>query len=146
MSTTLSSASTPIVVDRSRIVLATVFAVIIAVVANVIVYFIGSSQGAIPATFLIEPMNQAITLVPVIFSSAFGVIAGSVFFFALTYITKNPVRWFVIIATLVLILSLGGPLTIKNAPSGMPVYLLFMHVITGLASIWAMATQTKQKA
>jgi len=95
---------------------------------------------------LVEPMNQPITLVPVIFSSAVGLIAGSVFFFALTYITKNPVRWYIIIATLVLILSLGGPLTIKNPPSGLPVYLLFMHVIAGLSSIWAIATQTKQKA
>jgi hypothetical protein len=103
---------------------------VVAAVANAIVYFIAAALGAIPETVLVGPMSQPITLLPVVSATIMGGVAGVLVYAGLLRFTEQPKRIFTIMAVVVLVLAIGPTLTL-GAPAAMVVALNIMHVVAG---------------
>lgn len=107
----------------------------IAAVINTILYVTGSALGGFPAT-VITPMGAPIALADVIMASTVPLLVGTVVYTLLNRWTTNPNRWFTIIAILVLLAFVPGPLTLPNAPMLMIVLLEVMHLVAGGALLY----------
>ncbi|GBL37114.1 hypothetical protein EMGBD1_08010 [Anaerolineaceae bacterium] len=106
-----------------------------AAVINTVLYVAGSALGGFPAE-VITPMGTPITLVAVILASIAPLLVGTVVYTLLNRWTTNPNRWFTIIAILVLLAFVPGPLTLPNAPMLMIVLLEVMHLVAGGALLY----------
>lgn len=102
----------------------------IAAVINTILYVTGSALGGFPAD-VITPMGTPITLAAVILASTAPLVVGTLVYTLLNRWTTNPNRWFTILAFLVLLAFVPGPLTLPNAPMLMIVLLEVMHLVAG---------------
>ena len=102
----------------------------IAAVINTILYVTGSVLGGFPAD-VITPMGTPITLAAVILASTAPLLVGTLVYTLLNRWTTNPNRWFTILAFLVLLAFVPGPLTLPNAPMLMIVLLEVMHLVAG---------------
>jgi len=112
----------------------------IAVVVNIILYYLFSSMGVLSSEVLVpQAGNQPITIVPVIFSSIVPLIIATGVFMLLVRYTKNPVRIFGIICLVILVLSFFNPFTIPNVPLGMALVLNVMHVVVAGAIYWSLS-------
>jgi hypothetical protein len=107
----------------------------VAAVGNAVLFFIGAAMGAFPDTVL-TPMGIPITVVSVIVSSVVGVLLGTLAYTGLNAFTKNPNRWFLILAVLVLVVTAFNPFTLPGAPMLMIVFLELMHLVAGGAAIY----------
>lgn len=102
----------------------------IAALLNAVLFFIGASMGAVPATVRIPDANgQPLTLVPVLISSVMPALVAGLVLFLLIRFTKKPLRIFNSVAAVVLLLSFASPFTIPNITTGMIVLLELMHVV-----------------
>lgn len=106
-----------------------------AAVINTVLYVAGSALGGFPAE-VITPMGTPITLVAVILASIAPLLVGTLVYTLLNRWTTNPNRWFTIIAILVLLAFVPGPLTLPNAPMLMIVLLEVMHLVAGGALLY----------
>lgn len=101
-----------------------------AAILNAILFLIGSSMGAVPASVRIPDANgQPLTLVPVFVSSMLPALVAGLVLFLLIRFTKKPLRVFNIIAAVILVLSFASPFSIPNVTTGMIVLLELMHVV-----------------
>jgi hypothetical protein len=114
----------------------------VAAVINAVLYFIGSAMGAFP-TSVLTPMGTPITIVPVVLVTVVGILAGTVAYTILNWLTKNPNRWFTILAVVVLIAMAFNPFTLPGAPMLMIVFLEVMHLVAGGAAIYFLTRRTK---
>jgi hypothetical protein len=105
-------------------------ALVIAAVANAIVYFIASSLGAMPETVLVQPAEMPITLVPVVSLTMIAAVAGTIVYGALLRFTKQPARIFTIMAVVVLLVAIV-PTFGLGAPTDMVIALNVMHFVAG---------------
>ena len=110
-------------------------AAVVAAVVNGVLFFIGAAMGAFPDSVL-TPMGTPITVVPVVLSTVVGVLLGTLAYTILNWLTKNPNRWFLILAVLVLIVTAYNPFTLAGAPTLMIVFLELMHLVAGGAAIY----------
>ena len=85
----------------------------IAAVINTVLYVAGSALGGFPAD-VITPMGTPITLVAVILASIAPLLVGTLVYTLLYRWTTNPNRWFMILAILVLLAFVPGPLTLPK--------------------------------
>src|SRR3712207_2793008 len=85
-------------VDYSKVWWVGGLAAVAAAVVNAIIYLIASAAGWMPETVLAQPMNQAITIVPVIMSSIMGVVVGTVVYAVIGRFARRPVTVFRIVA------------------------------------------------
>jgi hypothetical protein len=111
-----------------------VLALVVASVANAVVYFVASALGAIPETVLVGPMSLPITLFPVVSATTMGAIAGIIVYALLLRFTRQSKRIFMGMAAVVLVLAIGPTLTL-GAPVGMVIALNVMHVVAGVAVV-----------
>ena len=131
---TLSNSATSL----GRVLMAGLAGGVIAAVINAIIYFAAQSVNGGP---LIVQTPQAPTPQPLplpavlLFSIAPGLAAG-VIYWALARFTRNPARWFLILAGLVFIIFLFGPL---DAASGaVAVWALeLMHLGAAIPIVWS---------
>ena len=110
-------------------------AIVVAAVANALLYFIGAALGWMPDTVL-TPMGQPVTVVQVIASTVIALVVATIVYSILNRFTRNPNRWFTIIAVIVLVVSAVSPLSLPGAPTMMIVLLEVMHLVGGIAAIY----------
>lgn len=102
-------------IDYKKIALGGVKGIAVAVVVNVVLFFAFSALGVLPSDFIVpQADNKPLTVVPVIISSIFPLILGTLVFMALAKFTKQPVKIFGILSLVLVILSLGGPFSIPK--------------------------------
>jgi hypothetical protein len=125
-------------IPLARILMATVGAIGAAIVANVIVFFIGDAAGAFPDDYRFSPPGGGETgmgVGNVIFSTiTFLAIAGIVFAI-ISRVSGRPVRIFLYVAAVALVLSFFQPFTLPDPPGSMIAFLLLMHVVAAVVGV-----------
>ena len=115
--------------------------VVAAVLANVLVYFIGSAVVGYDPQFIVLANVSATILFTVV-----PAIVAVLLYAVLMRFTSNPARIFTNIAVVVLILSLIPDLTyipsVPGASSGQTAILMLMHVVAAVVIVWMLTTLT----
>jgi hypothetical protein len=131
------------------------FAAIGAAVANLIVYFVG--------TILVSDLSSfpVLNVVSVMASSVVGAVAGTGVFALLARFSQRPVTIFRIVAVVVALLSLGGPINagqgmaapplpgvepgaILVASPGTVVLMIVMHIVAAAVITWVLTKQGRE--
>ncbi|MCX6046601.1 MAG: DUF6069 family protein [Chloroflexi bacterium] len=100
----------------------------VAAVGNTILYVIGSATGNMPA--IMTPMGQPLTLFPVLLMSIVPLLLATLAYAILTRLTATRANLiFRLVAALVFIGFLFGPVQLPGAPLGMIILLECMHVV-----------------
>ncbi len=126
------------------IVRAGAIGIVIAAVLNVILYFISTAIGALPA---MASMGQPITLMPVLTFTIGGGIAAAILYLILSRFLSheraNTV--FVLIASLVIIGMAFTPITSVVEPTVITVLMLeIMHLVAALPPMYTLTKMTQQ--
>lgn len=107
--------------------------ILIAVVLNVILFFIADAAGVWDG---VELQNGEEMVAPAVaFITILGLVGGIITFAALNQFTQNPVRIFQIVAGVVLVLSFVTPFGVEDAPADFIIALELMHVVAGVTII-----------
>lgn len=111
----------------------TILASVLALILNLIVYFIGRNLLSIP--FTVAQFPGVVTIVPIILATVVSVIAAGILLAILQRATANFVRIFLWIAGVFALLSLIAPYI---TAIGRPTFFLLslMHVITAMAVVY----------
>ena len=115
---------------------------VIAVVLNLILYFISTAMGALP---VMSTMGQPIALVPVLtFTIGAGIGATVLYLIVTRFLDHGRANTvFVVIASLVLIGMAFGPPTSVVEPTVAAVLMLeIMHLATGLPLMYTLTKMT----
>lgn len=110
----------------------------IAILLNVVLYFIATSVGWLPAP---TAMGTEITLEPVLMFAIGPSILGVILYFVLTRFftpVERANRIFVIIASLALIVMAATPLSLPAPTVGTVLILEIMHLAVGLPVMYAL--------
>jgi hypothetical protein len=121
-----------------RIWWAALLAGVAAAAANALVFLIAQAAGAIPPDIIVPEANEPITVVPVMMVSFMPAIVAGIVLAILAALTPQPVKIFLIIATIMLILSFYTPFTIPGAIMPMIVVLNLMHIIAAVVISWVL--------
>lgn len=122
-----------------KILVGTIAAIAAAIVVNVIVFFIADVAGAFPDDFRFEAPGGGETTMGmgnVVFSTISYLLVAGIVFAIVSRVSSRPVRTFLFVAAVALILSFITPFTIPDAPGGMVATLLIMHVLTAVVAVW----------
>ena len=131
----MTTASTPTKPTIGAIWRNGLIAAVVAAAINAVLYFIGAAMGGFPPDVL-TTMGTSITVVPVVLFTVVSILAGTLVYTILNWLTKNPNRWFTILAVVVLILMAYTPFTLPGAPMLMNLLLQVMHLVAGGAAIY----------
>lgn len=118
----------------------------ISAIINAVLFFIFKSLGWITDDIFIQP-NQPLTVVPVLISSIFPTLIGSVVFFLLEKYTQNGFRIFSIVTIILMLLSLAAPF--KGIPNVTTMYALAlepMHFVVPLILLYFINRSKKSNA
>ena len=109
----------------------------IALVVNVVLYWIGGTLDAWPPEAL-TGMGAPVTLSAVIVMSVMASVVATIVYLVMTRILsrERANRWFTILAVVVLVGMFFSPFSITNAPTIQIVLLEIMHVVLGGALIY----------
>ena len=135
----------PRTITAGRIWRAAGFAVIAAVIANIVVRIIAGAVTTIPAEF--QPLQYG----AFIFFTIFGVLGATLVFWLVSRIAKRPLRTFTIIAGVVLLLSflpdtqLSSGTMFSGVTTAGVITLAVMHVTTAISAV-RFLTRTAVKA
>jgi hypothetical protein len=134
----------PRAVSRGRLVLVGLGTVFAAVLANLLVYFIGSVVVGYDPKFVILADASGTILFTVV-----PAVVAVLLFVALMRFTRNPARIFTNIAVVVLILSLIPDLiyipSVPGATTGQTAILMVMHVVAAVVIVSVLTTQTRSQ-
>jgi len=134
----------PHAVSRRRFVLVGLGTVIAAVLANLIVYFIGSLVVGYDPQFVVLADASGTILFTVV-----PAIIAVLLYAALMRFTRDPARIFTNIAVVVLILSLIPDLiyipSVPGATTGQTAILMVMHVVAAVVIVSVLTTQTRSQ-
>lgn len=121
----------------ARLWRATPVAAVAAALANAIVYGLAEVAGALPNNVLVPTAagERPLALGEVVFGSAMPIIGAGIVLAILARFTERPLRAFWKIAAVVLLISLGGPFTLPDAPGDMVIALTFMHVVAAVVGL-----------
>jgi hypothetical protein len=140
-----SSSSPPVpscAVNWGRFALVGLGTVVAAVLANLLVYLIGSVVVGYDPQFVVLANPSATILFTVV-----PAIVAVLLYAALIRFTSNPARIFTNIAVVVLIVSLIPDLTyipsVPGATSGQTAILMVMHVVAASVIVWVLTTLTR---
>lgn len=117
--------------------------ILIAVVINVILFYIFSTTGIFPKGFIVEQANGPITVIPVIVASIIPLAIATLLYALLARFTKRANRIFWIIAIAFLLFSLYSPFSIPNVATSMAIGLNVLHIVAGLSIAWSLTTPEK---
>jgi Na+/proline symporter len=107
-----------------------------AALANAVLFFIFEAMGAIPPDIIVPNAGQPITVVPVMMASFMPAIFAGILLALLAAFTAKPVKIFLVITTVVLILSFYTPFTIPEAIMPMILALNLMHIVAAVVIAW----------
>jgi hypothetical protein len=134
----------PRAVSWGRFVLVGLGTVFAAVLANLLVYFIGSVVVGYDPKFVILADASGTILFTVV-----PAVVAVLLFAALMRFTRNPARIFTNIAVVVLILSLIPDLiyipSVPGATTGQTAILMVMHVVAAVVIVSVLTTQTRSQ-
>jgi hypothetical protein len=134
----------PRAVSWGRFVLVGLGTVFAAVLANLLVYFIGSVVVGYDPKFVILADASGTILFTVV-----PAVVAVLLFAALMRFTRNPARIFTNIAVVVLILSLIPDLiyipSLPGATTGQTAILMVMHVVAAVVIVSVLTTQTRSQ-
>jgi hypothetical protein len=140
-----SSSSTPVAspaVGRGRFALVGLGTVAAAVIANLLVYALGSAVVGYDPEFIVLANPSGTILFTVV-----PAIVAVLLYAVLMRFTNNPARIFTNIAIIVLILSLIPDLTyiptVPGATSGQTAILMVMHVVAASVIVWMLTNFTR---
>jgi Family of unknown function (DUF6069) len=107
---------------------------VIAVVAAVIVFFVATAAGV---DLTVTPPGQKLTEIQVPFVVGAAVIGGigALVVAVLIRLTPRPRITYAVIGVVVLLLSLGSPISAAEN-TGAAVTLVIMHIVVGLPLLW----------
>lgn len=108
----------------------------VAVLANTLVFTAAEASEVFPAGVIIPAMGAPLTLAPVLFSTAVGVLGGVLALALLGRFSRRPLPRYRAIALVALVLSFATPFSVPGAPAGFYVTLLLLHLIAGMIAIW----------
>ncbi|MEZ4636922.1 MAG: DUF6069 family protein [Caldilineaceae bacterium] len=110
----------------------------VAILLNVILYFVATGAGWLPAP---TSMGTVITIVPVLMFSIVPSILGAVVYFAITRYISPMARAnhiFAIVASIVLVVMAASPLGLAAPTVGTAMTLEIMHLAAGLPLIYTL--------
>lgn len=131
-------------VASRRLLAAGALATVSAVAANVVVYLVASTAGAMPQDVFVRP-GQPITLGAAAGTTFISVIGATGVFALLNRFTHRPITIFRFVALMVLALSFVPPLTLDGASAAMIVALEIMHVVAAVICIFALTVFTRAR-
>lgn len=114
-----------------------------AAVANAIVFFIFEALGAIPPDIIVPNADQPITVIPVMMASFMPAIIAGILLALLAAFTSKPVKIFLIITVVALVLSFYTPFTIPEVIMPMILALNLMHVVAAVVIAWLLIRLTR---
>ena len=121
----------------SRNILHSIYTVIVSIVLNIIVFFIGNAAGISWST-----NDGPIGIGAVVIVSIIGALIGIVGFFILNFFLGDRSRiWFIWLATILGVLSMIGPWG-ASSDLGTMVFLGLMHVVSVLVMTWYLGVWT----
>lgn len=114
-----------------------ILAAIVAVLLNVILFFVGSALEAFPEDVL-TPMGVPVDVVAVILNTTLGVLGGTLVYTILARFlqTGRANLIFIVIAILVLVAMGAAPFQIEDAATLQIVFLEVMHLVAGLSAVF----------
>ena len=115
-----------------------------ATLANALVYLVASAIGAIPSDFVIPGPGTPLTLGMVLGTTVVPALLAAMVFALLGRFTRRPVRNFVVLAALLLVLSFVTPLTVPGAPLSMVLALEVMHVVAAVVIVGGLVTLARR--
>jgi hypothetical protein len=131
-------------VSRGRFALVSLGTVAAAVIANLLVYLLGSVVVGYDPQFVVLANASGTILFTVV-----PAIVAVLLYAALMRFTSNPARIFTNIAVVVLIVSLIPDLTyipsVPGASSGQTAILMLMHVVAAGVIVWMLTTLTRSR-
>ena len=131
-------------VSRGRFALVGLGTVAAAVIANLLVYLLGSVVVGYDPQFVVLANASGTILFTVV-----PAIVAVLLYAALMRFTSNPARIFTNIAVVVLIVSLIPDLTyipsVPGATSGQTAILMLMHVVAAVVIVWMLTTLTRSR-
>jgi hypothetical protein len=105
-------------------------AAVASMVINGIIYALAVAAGAFPSLRLdTAAPGPQMGIEPVLLVSALGALAGVAVYGAVRFYAKNPVRAFVQVAGVVLVLSFMGPFLVPGTTLAHGLLLNLMHVV-----------------
>jgi hypothetical protein len=114
-------------------------AVLLADLANAMLYLAGTPLDLVPQTVLI-PGQGPVTLARVLLSTTVGVAAGVATYGAIRRRAARPLRAFRRVAVAVLLLSYTQPpLVLRDAPLRMLLTLDVLHTVAAAVTLWLLA-------
>jgi hypothetical protein len=131
-------------VGRGRFVLVGLATVAAAVIANLLVYLVGSAVVGYDPQFIVLANASGTILFTVV-----PAIVAVLVYAALMRFTSNPARIFTTIAVVVLVVSLIPDLTyipsVPGATSGQIAVLMLMHVVAAIVIVSMLTTLTRPR-
>jgi hypothetical protein len=129
-------------VGRGRFALIGLATVVAAIIANLLVYALGSVVVGYDPRFVVLANASGTILFTVV-----PAIVAVLLYAALMRFTSNPARIFTNIAVVVLIVSLIPDLTyipsVPGASSGQTAILMLMHIVAAGVIVWMLTTLTR---
>jgi hypothetical protein len=119
----------------SRLLWVAPLSALAAALANGLVYLVGSAVGAIPSDFVISGPGTPLTMGMVVGTTVVPAFLAAVVFALLGRFTRRPVRNFVVVSAVLLVLSFVTPLTIPGAPVSMVLALELMHIVAAVVIV-----------
>jgi hypothetical protein len=111
---------------------------LVAVVVNLIIYYVGRGLFAIPFLVLQPGSNTPAPLNPImiVVTCVIPAIGAAIFFWLLKRFASSPLRIFQIVSIVLALLSMASPLTMPVALSTR-LALALMHIVAGAAIVGA---------
>ena len=135
-------------VDTSRILRAGAIGALIGSIANLIIWFIALQTGLTLSVPAMDPsMADAsgmmqVPLIAVILATTITTFIGGGVLAIFNRISANPIRLFQIVAGVFVVVSMAG--MIEVPATGDKITLGLMHIVAGIAAVWAFTTMTTQ--
>lgn len=135
-------------VDTSRILRAALIGAVIGSIVNVIIWIIALQTGLTLSVPAMDPsMADArgmmqVPFIAVILATTITTFIGGGVLALLNRISATPYRHFQIIAAVFVVVSMVGVLDVPA--TGDKISLGLMHIVAGVAAVWAFTTMTTQ--
>jgi len=114
---------------------------LIAALLNLAIFFISTFIGGISNNVLL-PDGNPLRIAPVVISTLLSSLIASLVLFTLSKFIKNPIKIFLIIGFIFLIVSMAGPFGTPYLPIGMRITLALMHILAGSIIIYGLTNKT----
>ena len=111
-------------------------AIIIATIANIILYYIGASVDAFDENVINPSTDNELGVLDVIQASIMFLIIGTIAYFVVNRFTDNIKTNFRNLAAVGYILSLSNPLLIDSIEASTYIFLITMHTVSAVIFIY----------